>query len=68
MLDWAYDHLGLVTYSTELWSLGLHVASLFHDVLYDGEVAYALFVAGGLLAGLGLLHTQRPLRPAAELP
>lgn len=25
LLDWAYDHLGLVTYSTELWSLGLHV-------------------------------------------
>jgi hypothetical protein len=25
LLDWAYDHLGLVTFSTELWSLGLHV-------------------------------------------
>jgi murein tripeptide amidase MpaA len=25
LLDWAYDHLGLVTFSTELWSLGLHL-------------------------------------------
>jgi murein tripeptide amidase MpaA len=25
LLDWAYDHLGLITFSTELWSLGLHI-------------------------------------------
>ena len=35
-------------------TLGLHVASLFHDVLYDGEVAHALWIAGGLLAALGI--------------
>jgi O-antigen ligase len=33
--------------------LGVHVAGLFHDVLYDGEVAFALFLAGGLLAARG---------------
>lgn len=25
LLDWAYDHQGLITFSTELWSLGLHL-------------------------------------------
>lgn len=35
-------------------TLGLHVAALFHDVLYDGEVAFALYLGGGLLAAYGL--------------
>ncbi|MBS2030628.1 MAG: O-antigen ligase family protein [Deltaproteobacteria bacterium] len=43
---------------------GLHVASLFHDVLYDGEVAHALWIAGGLLAALGLRAASR--NPRAE--
>lgn len=25
LIDWAYDHLGLMTFSTELWSAGLHL-------------------------------------------
>jgi hypothetical protein len=25
LVDWAYDHLGLLSFSTELWSLGLHL-------------------------------------------
>jgi O-antigen ligase len=34
-------------------TLAVHVASLFHDVLYDGEVAFALYIAAGLLVALG---------------
>jgi O-antigen ligase len=37
---------------------GLHVASLFHDILYNGEVAFALYLAGGLLAGMGLTEPR----------
>jgi O-antigen ligase len=39
-------------------TLGIHTAALFHDVLYDGEVAYALYLGGALLAGLGLLERE----------
>jgi len=45
-------------------TLGLHTASLFHDVLYDGEVAFALYLGGGLLVGLGMLSKPAPAPPS----
>ena len=41
-------------------TLAVHAASLFHDVLYDGEVAFALYVAAGLLAALGAATEEQP--------
>jgi O-antigen ligase len=48
-------------------TLALHVASLFHDVLYDGEVAYALYLGGALLSAVGMQRSveAEPSRVAA---
>lgn len=35
LVDWAYDHLGLVSFSTELWSLGKHVGRKAADKPLD---------------------------------
>jgi hypothetical protein len=47
--------------------LGLHVAALFHDVLYAIEVAHALFIGAGLLVAFEVSGSLRQAGPRAGL-
>lgn len=67
LIDWAYDHLGLMVFSTELWSLGLHLGLKAEDPLAfyfrggrteDDELAMLRFVDDEL-GGVGFM----PWRP-----